>query len=163
MCFYLLRRTGFALLTESGKAQRSLVVKILRYIAAFLILGPIFSTSAKLWAFIRAQTIFAEMGDNEQTVKAVASTIAINLYITVFGLFAVALGIFLQWWLARKTGEYSRSIWILSFAMAVLLCLGLTGGFIFGVILLILLFTLDTFKKMRDGKTISVNRTTNTL
>lgn len=86
----------------------------------------------------------------------IGNMLTLALCSTSLGIAAFLLGMTLHAILARATGEYSRSTWRLMLTMSILLCF---GALPVGVISLILLFTIETFNKMRMVNKLAAEET----
>ena len=128
-------------------------MKAIRGIATILVLGPLVGIGVRILSYLWSiHTTAANRGDSVAVQKALASGIAISIYAMLLGLVAFALGVLIHAVLARKTAIYSRRVWGLILVMSVVLCLDFPMGTLPGVITITLLFTLDTFRKMRSGR-----------
>jgi len=82
----------------------------------------------------------------------VSHYIMVALSAALLGFVMFLIGVVLHAAIARKTGNYQKSVWILIFVMSVLLCFAAPPtGAVLGGVTLLLLFTLKTFKRMRDA------------
>ncbi len=123
------------------------MVSLLRGFATLLVLGPLiglaFTTVGMLVVFQQIAS-----GQSSAALRGLPSHTALvaALWSTGFGVVAFPLGMTLHAVLARATGEYSRYTWRLMRNMSILLCF---DALPVGVISLILLFTIETFNKMR--------------
>lgn len=123
---------------------------ILRIVATILVLGPFFGFAGTVYGQVGAFNVISE----SEVTKAgdLAPYIYFALVATLIGLLAFLPGVFLHAVIAKRTGVYSMAVWILILTMSIFTCvMGFPIGTVLGLVSIILLFTLPTFKKMRPG------------
>jgi hypothetical protein len=115
-------------------------MRLLREIATLFVLGPLIGVAITVFGMLR---LFNEIAIDSSTVQR---DLGLILSSTSLGVVAFVFGVVLHAILAKKTGCYSNYTWRLMLTMSIVLCF---LAFPIGVVMLVLLFTLETFKKMR--------------
>jgi len=125
-------------------------MKLLRAIATFFLVLTLVAEAVGLSVLVHLFAVAGDLG-TDSLAERMAYTLAVNLYTTGIALVALLAGVGLHYWIAKRTEKYSRSIWILLLIVAISLCV--TQGILLGVILLVLLFNVEIFKRMKENRT----------
>jgi len=135
---------------ESADVRQKMMKKT-RVIASVLALGPLVGL---IGVVAGMTTSFAELAKAAEDIRteALAVRISIALYSQAFALIAFPVGVFLHSFAAKRSGIYSRGAWILMLCMSILYIIQNPAGIILGGTTVVLLFTLQTFKNMRNGE-----------
>ena len=124
---------------------------ILRIIATILLLGPVFGFSGTVYAKVGAFNELSESGAQPKP-GVLSRHIQTALITTLFGWLFFLTGVALHAIIAKGTGVYSMTIWVFILTMSIFNCvMDFPIGTVLGLVLIILLFTLPTFRKMRAG------------
>jgi len=122
-------------------------MKILRWLASLLVIGPLVGVIGTVYVMHAAST--AVSSGAQPNAETIVHFLRIALFATFLGILAFLFGVVLHALVARKTGTYSRDVWILILAVSILLCVAaFPGGTVLGGATIILLFTLKTFRRM---------------
>ena len=126
-------------------------MKTIRMIASLLTAGPLLGLIGVITGLAQAhQGIVANQDVTVQLKVTIAHGLSIALYSALFGISAFVVGVVAHAVIANKTQSYITSVWRLIFSMSIVLTfLSFPFGAVLAAITLILLFTLDTFKRMR--------------
>ena len=76
---------------------------------------------------------------------------AIAIWADLIGSLAFCVGFWMHGFLANKTKIYSARLWKLLMVASIITCLFIPLGTVMGAIALVLLFNLDTFRKMKTA------------
>ena len=125
-------------------------MKILRITATVLLHGPVFGMIGTMFGVMMA---FRELADVRQDITPglITQHISLSVYATLLALVMFPLGLLLHGIIAARTQTYDRRVWRIAVGASILLCLTNPGGLVLGIPALILLFTLQTFKNMRNA------------
>ena len=123
-------------------------MRMLRWVASLLVVGPVVGLIFTAYGMV-SSFLHVSQGGAKPNPEFLSRCIQIALFATFLGILAFPLGVILHALVARKTGTYSRRVWILILEMSILLCLvAFPGGTVLGGVTIALLFILKTFRRM---------------
>ena len=76
----------------------------------------------------------------------------LQIYLTIYGFMLLPFGVFLHWLIARATGVYANWVWNAILLGSILACWQFPLGTISGGYIVWLLFSSETFRRMRMGR-----------
>ena len=127
-------------------------MKTIRIIATLLVLVSLIGLVVSVFGIIEAHI---RMSQQNTEPVAIAYCIAIALSAMWVSHLFFPIGVAIHGIIAHKTQTYSRRIWFLMVVISILFCFSFPVGTIIGGITIVLLYTLDIFRKMKASNQAS--------
>ena len=125
-------------------------MKAAKTVATLLTLAPILSLIISVGAMLKVHNAMAaEDLPKAQLAASCGLGIGVILSSVLLGIILFAIGFALHGILAHRTAQYSKHTWNLLLLMSIITCLSIPLGAVIGIVAITLLFTLESYKKMR--------------